>query len=825
MASFGVNNFMSSVGISLKPRVAMTTDQYGNAVAFAGVRAPVIGDVGFTLGGGGTVHFGRFQDPRAALRARAQNKVVVPPDSGLSSRKPVPASTGGQVQKQGRSYEELKAKHLAAGTLFEDDEFPAIGSSVFYSQQTAGLFQWKRPTELSASPKFVSDGVSRFDVEQGELGDCWLLAAVANLSMYQDLLYQVVPPDQSFDNEYCGIFRFHFWHFGEWVEVVIDDRLPTRNNRLVFLHSHDQDEYWSALLEKAYAKLFGSYEALKGGSTVEALEDFTGGLAEFYDLRGKQPPDFNRILNHCYEKKSLMACSINADPNVIEARQSNGLIRGHAYSITKIAMVNLPHGQVMLIRIRNPWGNEAEWNGRWSDRSGEWQSVSDQTRRDLGLTFDADGEFWMCYDDFVREFEKLEICHLGPQSLDSGPGSDRITFQMTVEHGTWQPGVNAGGCRNFLDTFWTNPQYRVQVQDADENDNEDKGTLIIGLMQKDRRKMRKQGMELLTIGFMVYALKEEHAGPLDMNFFKYNAAVARSNAFINSREVSGRFRLTPGTYVIVPSTFQKNEQADFVLRIFSEKISTSEQMDVKIGMEEPAPSAVPPALNTAQVEALRQAFIKVSGTDGQITADELVDILNVAFTKELAINPDENAPKPQQQPGTQRSEPKASVKRSPMFLLCCGAPSPEPSQETAGSAHYQSAATDDFAFEGFSLESCRSLIAMMDVDRSGTLDFEEFKTLWEILRHWKATFKKFDADKNGTMSSFELRNALKFVGYNINNATFGSLVLRFANREQILHFDDYIICCARLRTAFECLKAKEANAFTSDELLNMLIYL
>ncbi len=51
-------------------------------------------------------------------------------------------------------------------------------------------------------------------------------------------------------------------------------------------------------------------------------------------------------------------------------------------------------GSVQLIRIRNPWGNEAEWKGRWSDQSSEWRSVSDGQRRELGLTFDADGEFW-----------------------------------------------------------------------------------------------------------------------------------------------------------------------------------------------------------------------------------------------------------------------------------------------------------------------------------------------------------------------------------------------------------------------------------------------
>ncbi|VDD79494.1 unnamed protein product [Mesocestoides corti] len=891
----GVQNFMSSVGITLKPKIMSSTDAYGNVNTFAvtsaplilqGIDTPFVGRIGFNITPG-SVKFGRFQDPRATIRNQIKNRVPVDAGSGKSSSHPVPASTGGQITTKGMTYEDIKKNLKGTGQLFEDPDFPAVGSSLFYSMSAPRGIEWKRPKEICNCPKFVSGGTSRFDVRQGELGDCWLLAAVANLSLYQDLLEQVVPPDQDFDSDYCGVFRFTFWRFGEWVEVVVDDRLPTRNGHLVFMHSTDSNEFWSALLEKAYAKLFGSYEALRGGSTVEALEDFTGGLAEFYDLRGKQPADLSKILTKSYARRTLMACSIGADPNVVEAELPNGLIRGHAYSITKIANVTTASGPVQLIRIRNPWGNEAEWKGRWSDKSPEWCSVSEEQRRELGLNFDADGEFWccvtpkpplcgvlcrqlcsavagmacnaetsvcwlvrklatsttscvesagdlpktqrrvcahaplvgaistaaqcvpscvsacaaltlawrlftacnkyapqrrlevvlmgvgrfsrslMCYNDFVSEFEKLEMCALGPQSLEMTEGSRNVAFEMTIEHGGWQPGVNAGGCRNFLDTFWTNPQYRVHVEDADEGDDENLGTLIVGLMQKDRRKMRKQGADLLTIGFMIYALKEPRSGLLDMNFFKYNAAVARSPAFINTREVSGRFRLPPGDYVIVPSTFAKNERADFLLRIFSERLHPTEQMDDTVGMEDPQGAVVPEPINESQVAALKNAFEKVSGPDGEVTADELIDILNVAFTKELNEGREGN------QPEVPNNKPPAAapsrVSSKGLSFLCCGlGEKAENANSEAGPTTAKPGAEggdNDFAFEGFNIETCRSLISMMDVDRSGSLDFEEFKSLWETLRLWKGIFKKFDADNSGTMSSFELRNALNFAGF------------------------------------------------------------
>ena len=70
-------------------------------------------------------------------------------------------------------------------------------------------------------------------------------------------------------------------------------------------------------------------------------------------------------------------------------------------------------------------------------------------------------------------------------------------------------------------------------------------------------------------------LKDPNCGPLDLNFFKYNAQTAKAPMFINTREVSGRHKLEPGTYCVVPSTFAPNEEADFLIRLYGEKAVTS----------------------------------------------------------------------------------------------------------------------------------------------------------------------------------------------------------------------------------------------------------
>lgn len=63
-----------------------------------------------------------------------------------------------------------------------------------------------------------------------------------------------------------------------------------------------------------FLRLHGSYEALKGGNTLEAMEDFTGGVTEFFDLP-EAPKDLYSIMRKALERGSLMGCSIDVSGN------------------------------------------------------------------------------------------------------------------------------------------------------------------------------------------------------------------------------------------------------------------------------------------------------------------------------------------------------------------------------------------------------------------------------------------------------------------------------------------------------------------------------
>ncbi|XP_077075926.1 calpain-3b isoform X4 [Siphateles boraxobius] len=123
--------------------------------------------------------------------------------------------------------------------------------------------------------------------------------------------------------------------------------------------------------------------------------------------------------------------------------------------------------------------------------------------------------------------------------------------------------------------------------------------------------------------------------------------------------------------------------------------------------------------------------------------------------------------------------------------------------------------------EGFNLESCRSMIALMDTDGTGHLNLQEFKHLWNKIKQWKLVFTRFDRDKSSTISSFEMRNALTEAGFQLNNQLYDIICMRYANEHMELDFDSYISCLVRLEAMFRTFKAFDKDG---DGLIKLNVF-
>ncbi|XP_062849297.1 calpain-5-like [Trichomycterus rosablanca] len=334
----------------------------------------------------------------------------------------------------GQNYDKLKRACLRRGALFQDPYFPASAQSLFYKRTPPPGLTWKRPGELCKDPRLFVDGISTRDLHQGSLGNCWMVAATSCLATEPSLWKKVIPNhiEQEWNPKrpdlYAGIFHFRFWRLGQWTDVVVDDRLPvSEDGTLLFCRSATPREFWSALLEKAYAKLNGCYEALEGGNTAEALVDFTGGVSEPLSLdrealshHADQRRELFQTLARAHSCKALITCSIRpAEGEQVESVLECGLVKGHAYSVTAVRKIRVGENlqavcrtsRMCMVRMRNPWGT-ADWTGAWSQGSQHWQQLVRSEREKMGLIVRDVGEFWMDFEDFCHYFTDMVVCRL-----------------------------------------------------------------------------------------------------------------------------------------------------------------------------------------------------------------------------------------------------------------------------------------------------------------------------------------------------------------------------------------------------------------------------
>lgn len=475
------------------------------------------------------------------------------------------------IKFQGQDFHSLLDRCLSRGQLFEDEFFPptlaSIGPQMLKGKNLSNL-EWKRPHDLSnGAPYFILEDVSRFDIQQGMAGDCWFLAALGSLTQNPQHLQNILMK-QSFSHQYAGIFRFRFWQCGQWVEVVVDDRLPILDRQYLFVNTRrDNQEFWPCLLEKAYAKLRGSYHNLHYGYLPDALVDLTGGVVTSIDVTSSST-DLLLLIQAAAQAGSLITCATPAGPTGVATELENGLVTQHAYTVTGAEQVQSRWGWEDLIRLWNPWG-KTEWQGPWKDGSLEWLECRDP-RKDQLYQDKEDGEFWMSCRDFLDHFSCLYICNKVPISVDQNnlicARWSQIIFQDWVVPG------------NPADGLWRDTQLIFSVTDSTPGEN----TVVSFTIMPQYINIEDEKFPLSFDVFKVDPQFQHFRDKLPRTFFSQFRNVVKGIVSKTKCNLTKSFHLNPGTYVVAASARWK--KMEFLARIFLKMPVSDRNLDANFNL-------------------------------------------------------------------------------------------------------------------------------------------------------------------------------------------------------------------------------------------------
>ena len=320
------------------------------------------------------------------------------------------------------------------------------------------------------------------EIKQGALKNSYLLSCITALCEKPDRITKLFVEHSI--NQY-GLYCVKLCKDGEFKEIVLDDNLPcdakkktlcfsSLNNTVTINNSNTNNNtnnniniikdsninknayscFWLPLLEKAYAKLYGSYYIIEGihNTTENCLRDLTGAPVLTLD---NSTEDIWAIIKNSYNNDYVMIASSGETNASKELLKEVGLIPFNSYTILEAHEINIEENLTeYLIKIRNPWG-VTEWIGDWSQFSNLWR---DDIKNMLNFNADKDTCFWMNFKDFKHYFSKIQICKVEKNyNYNSIKLSQEVGKYCLLKLSINNNSVNSGNSGNI------NNEYNIHV--------------------------------------------------------------------------------------------------------------------------------------------------------------------------------------------------------------------------------------------------------------------------------------------------------------------------------------------------------------------------
>jgi len=240
--------------------------------------------------------------------------------------------------------------------------------------------QWK---------KYISNDVDFKDMKQGFLGDCYLLAALVSIAEPRpDIITNMFSAGELLEGK-TPVYTVKFMINGRETKVAVNDMVPARKGQYSPWFASGKDgARWPAIIEKAYAKLFGGYKALEGGIGGDVFKAVMQAPVSGYSHDSISKRDLYNIIKNAEKNKYIMGAGTNPigctyDPAKKAKRKAIGICCGHAFTV--LGAVRYSSEFPEAVKIYNPWG--ANWyTGAIPDQ--------DQSNGIFHVTLDEYHQYW-----------------------------------------------------------------------------------------------------------------------------------------------------------------------------------------------------------------------------------------------------------------------------------------------------------------------------------------------------------------------------------------------------------------------------------------------
>jgi hypothetical protein len=342
---------------------------------------------------------------------------------------------------------------------------PPVNATVWAPASTIAEFSGSALFGLTSEP--IGDWLDEISPDNGGLYPTF--AAICEYPGQVEALFNMSPNVNSFG-------MYHIWLYDIWQSIW---RRMTLDEYVPVVRGDEQGSampwgggsglmLWTLLLEKALAKLCGSFDALhrsEPGALLMALTgqqfgircwvrdghwwarwrylqpDFQKSSQSASSALANEPDTHRRVRGNTVlkcpverepgtwfqhdgffsvaeglhkENVLLFACK---DPGVDPAGErspcrldpnGSGIVNGAGYSLLQL-VESEEHG-LKLVQLRNIWGPRMQWTGAWSAQSTEWEMLPEVRRRYRRQEHEGSGRFWMSWEDFCSVFDRVYIC-------------------------------------------------------------------------------------------------------------------------------------------------------------------------------------------------------------------------------------------------------------------------------------------------------------------------------------------------------------------------------------------------------------------------------